>query len=65
MASRWVRWLCISLLALVLAPALLGQSKEAEWWKHADAAYPPFVEYRAGTDRDIPLFVLEPVTDAH
>jgi deazaflavin-dependent oxidoreductase (nitroreductase family) len=42
----------------------LHDEEKTEWWKHADAAYPPFAEYRAGTDRDIPLFVLEPVTDA-
>jgi deazaflavin-dependent oxidoreductase (nitroreductase family) len=44
------------------ARELHGEEK-AEWWKRADAAYPDFVKYRAGTDRDIPLFVLEPVTD--
>lgn len=44
----------------VIARELHGEEK-AEWWKRADAAYPLFVEYRAKTDRDIPLFVLEPV----
>lgn len=29
----------------------------AEWWARADAAYPPYAEYRARTDREIPLFV--------
>ncbi|MET8410878.1 nitroreductase family deazaflavin-dependent oxidoreductase [Streptomyces sp. NPDC005195] len=46
----------------MLARELRGEEK-AEWWKRADAAYPSFVEYRAGTGRDIPLFLLEPVTD--
>ncbi|QIZ01169.1 nitroreductase family deazaflavin-dependent oxidoreductase [Streptomyces sp. S1D4-11] len=44
------------------ARELHGEEK-AEWWAHADAAYPSFVEYRAGTEREIPLFILEPVTD--
>jgi hypothetical protein len=48
----------------MIARELHGEEK-AEWWKRADAAYPPFVDYRAGTARDIPLFVLEPVTDKH
>ncbi|MFF4895846.1 nitroreductase family deazaflavin-dependent oxidoreductase [Streptomyces sp. NPDC001068] len=46
----------------MIARELHGEEK-AEWWARADAAYPPFVEYRAGTARDIPLFVLEPVAD--
>ncbi|MFJ8009985.1 nitroreductase family deazaflavin-dependent oxidoreductase [Streptomyces fagopyri] len=44
------------------ARELRGEEK-ADWWKRADAAYPPFAEYRAGTERDIPLFILEPVAD--
>ncbi|MFJ4851117.1 MULTISPECIES: nitroreductase family deazaflavin-dependent oxidoreductase [unclassified Streptomyces] len=43
----------------MVARELHGEEK-AQWWKRADAAYPPFVDYRAGTRRDIPLFVLEP-----
>lgn len=46
----------------MIARELQGEEK-AVWWKRADAAYPPFVEYRAGTEREIPLFVLEPVAD--
>lgn len=46
----------------MIARELQGEEKAA-WWKRADAAYPPFVEYRAGTEREIPLFVLEPVAD--
>ncbi|MFF2999881.1 nitroreductase family deazaflavin-dependent oxidoreductase [Streptomyces sp. NPDC057950] len=46
----------------MIARELQGEEKAA-WWQRADAAYPPFVEYRAGTERDIPLFVLEPVAD--
>ncbi|MFE5138415.1 nitroreductase family deazaflavin-dependent oxidoreductase [Streptomyces fagopyri] len=46
----------------MIARELRGEEKAA-WWKRADAAYPPFVDYRAGTERDIPLFVLEPVAN--
>ncbi|MEU1534896.1 nitroreductase family deazaflavin-dependent oxidoreductase [Streptomyces fagopyri] len=46
----------------MIARELQGDEKAA-WWRRADAAYPPFVDYRAGTERDIPLFVLEPVAD--
>jgi F420H(2)-dependent quinone reductase len=31
-----------------------------EWWKRAVAAYPPYAEYQKKTDRQIPVFVLEP-----
>jgi F420H(2)-dependent quinone reductase len=31
-----------------------------EWWQHAVAAYPPYAEYQTKTDRQIPVFVLEP-----
>jgi F420H(2)-dependent quinone reductase len=41
------------------ARELTGVEK-AEWWKHATAAYPPYDDYQARTDRQIPVFVLEP-----
>jgi deazaflavin-dependent oxidoreductase (nitroreductase family) len=31
-----------------------------EWWERAVAAYPPYAEYQTRTDRQIPVFVLEP-----
>ena len=34
--------------------------EKAEWWERAVAAYPPYAEYQKKTDREIPLFVLEP-----
>lgn len=37
-----------------------GEEK-AQWWERAVAAYPPYAEYQAATDRVIPVFVLEPV----
>ena len=36
--------------------------ERAEWWKQAVAAYPPYAEYQEKTEREIPVFVLEPVS---
>ena len=36
-------------------------AEKAEWWERAVAAYPDYADYQKGTDRQIPLFVLEPV----
>ena len=35
--------------------------EKAVWWERAVAAYPPYAEYQARTDRAIPVFVLEPI----
>ena len=37
-----------------------GGAERAEWWELAVAAYPPYAEYQENTDRQIPVFVLEP-----
>ncbi|MCF2126465.1 nitroreductase family deazaflavin-dependent oxidoreductase [Strepomyces sp. STD 3.1] len=34
--------------------------EKAEWWERAVAAYPPYADYQKKTDREIPVFVLEP-----
>ncbi|WP_026425111.1 nitroreductase family deazaflavin-dependent oxidoreductase [Actinokineospora inagensis] len=34
--------------------------ERAEWWTRAVAAYPSYGEYQEKTDRQIPVFVLEP-----
>ncbi|OON75580.1 nitroreductase family deazaflavin-dependent oxidoreductase [Streptomyces tsukubensis] len=34
--------------------------EKAKWWEWAVEAYPPYAEYQEKTDREIPLFVLEP-----
>jgi deazaflavin-dependent oxidoreductase (nitroreductase family) len=34
--------------------------EKAEWWERAVAAYPDYADYQKKTDRQIPLFVLEP-----
>lgn len=31
------------------------------WWQRAVEAYPPYADYQVKTDRQIPVFVLEPV----
>lgn len=41
------------------AREITGEEK-AEWWKRAVEAFPPYAEYQQKTDREIPVFVLEP-----
>jgi F420H(2)-dependent quinone reductase len=36
--------------------------ERAAWWDRAVDAYPPYAEYQTKTDRQIPVFVLEPVS---
>jgi F420H(2)-dependent quinone reductase len=35
-------------------------SEREDWWQRSVAAYPPYAEYQTKTDRQIPVFVLEP-----
>ncbi|MFC9127915.1 nitroreductase family deazaflavin-dependent oxidoreductase [Streptomyces sp. NPDC057099] len=42
------------------AREVTGEEK-SEWWERAVAAYPAYADYQKKTDREIPLFVLEPV----
>jgi deazaflavin-dependent oxidoreductase (nitroreductase family) len=44
------------------AREVFGDEK-AQWWRRAVEAYPDYADYQRKTDRQIPLFVLEP-TDA-
>jgi F420H(2)-dependent quinone reductase len=37
----------------------VGDEKEL-WWDRAVAAFPDYATYRRKTDRDIPVFILEP-----
>jgi deazaflavin-dependent oxidoreductase (nitroreductase family) len=34
--------------------------ERAQWWERAVAAFPPYAEYQQKTEREIPVFVLEP-----
>ncbi|PWI13754.1 nitroreductase family deazaflavin-dependent oxidoreductase [Streptomyces sp. Act143] len=43
----------------MIAREVTGAEK-AEWWERAVAAYPPYADYQRKTDREIPVFVLEP-----
>lgn len=37
--------------------------ERTQWWAHAVATWPTYASYQEKTDREIPVFVLEPVTD--
>jgi deazaflavin-dependent oxidoreductase (nitroreductase family) len=39
-------------------------AEKAEWWERAVAAYPSYADYQKKTDREIPVFVVEPTQDA-
>jgi deazaflavin-dependent oxidoreductase (nitroreductase family) len=41
------------------AREVTGEEK-AVWWERAVAAYPPYADYQKQTEREIPVFVLEP-----
>ncbi|MFI6335631.1 nitroreductase family deazaflavin-dependent oxidoreductase [Streptomyces sp. NPDC050535] len=41
------------------AREVTGEEK-ARWWERAVAAYPAYADYQKKTDRQIPVFVLEP-----
>jgi deazaflavin-dependent oxidoreductase (nitroreductase family) len=47
----------------VRAREITGEEKQ-RWWQIAETFWPHFPEYRAKTDRDIPIMVLEPVTSS-
>jgi deazaflavin-dependent oxidoreductase (nitroreductase family) len=41
----------------------LAGEERAEWWGRAVLSYPTYAEYQALTERQIPVFVLEPWQD--
>ncbi|HEX8973782.1 nitroreductase family deazaflavin-dependent oxidoreductase [Oryzihumus sp.] len=43
------------------AREVTGEEK-AQWWERAVATWPDYASYQAKTDREIPVFVLEPVS---
>jgi deazaflavin-dependent oxidoreductase (nitroreductase family) len=43
----------------MIAREVTGEEKE-QWWVRAVAAYPDYADYQAKTEREIPVFVLEP-----
>jgi F420H(2)-dependent quinone reductase len=44
------------------AREVVGEEKAA-WWQRAVAAWPDYANYQKRTEREIPVFVLEPVSD--
>jgi deazaflavin-dependent oxidoreductase (nitroreductase family) len=40
---------------------LVSGDERATWWDRAVAVWPDYAEYQTKTDREIPLFVLEPM----
>jgi len=42
------------------AREIAGEEK-AVWWERAVVAFPPYAEYQERTEREIPVFVAEPV----
>lgn len=44
------------------AREVFGDEK-ALWWRRAVEAYPPYADYQRKTDRQIPVFVLQPTAD--
>lgn len=42
----------------------LEGEERAQWWDRAVAAFPQYAEYQRSTERQIPVFVLEPMTQA-
>jgi F420H(2)-dependent quinone reductase len=45
----------------MVAREVTGEEKEL-WWQRAVEAYPPYADYQRRTDRQIPVFVLEPMS---
>ena len=41
----------------------LSGDEKAKWWQRAVAAFPDYAGYQRKTDREIPVFVLEPLTE--
>jgi deazaflavin-dependent oxidoreductase (nitroreductase family) len=43
---------------------LVTGAERAEWWERAVAAFPSYADYQRKTEREIPVFVLEPLGEA-
>ncbi|MEW1892568.1 MULTISPECIES: nitroreductase family deazaflavin-dependent oxidoreductase [unclassified Streptomyces] len=46
------------------AREVTGAEKD-QWWERAVDAFPDYADYQKKTDREIPVFVLEPVDGSH
>ena len=47
----------------VYTARILEGEERADWWQHAVATWPTYASYQEKTDREIPVFLLEPVRD--
>ena len=47
----------------MIAREVTGDERAA-WWGRAVAAFPPYAEYQRKTERQIPVFVLEPASES-
>jgi deazaflavin-dependent oxidoreductase (nitroreductase family) len=47
----------------MVAREVTGEEKTL-WWKRAVEAWPDYAEYQKKTEREIPVFVIEPPTDS-
>jgi F420H(2)-dependent quinone reductase len=43
---------------------VLEGDERADWWQHAVATWPTYASYQEKTDREIPVFLLEPTKSA-
>jgi F420H(2)-dependent quinone reductase len=41
---------------------LVAGAERAAWWERAVAAFPDYADYQKKTDREIPVFVVEPLS---
>jgi hypothetical protein len=41
----------------------LSGAERAEWWNRSVAAFPNYADYQRKTDREIPVFLLEPIAE--
>lgn len=41
----------------------VGGEEKAAWWDRAVAVWPAYADYQRKTDRELPVFVLEPIRD--
>ncbi len=46
----------------MVATLVTGEDRE-RWWGRAVEAFPDYADYRERTDREIPVFVLDPASD--
>jgi deazaflavin-dependent oxidoreductase (nitroreductase family) len=45
-----------------MAARLVTGAERAQWWERAVEAFPDYADYEKKTDREIPVFVLEPLS---